>query len=878
MGRHVEPLAGGLVTDRDPALLSRGQIAYMRNLVYLGSQSLRTPPGRAQWGTIDNGGGATGGVWGMRDMQFDNGNHYLVLATQDRYATVNLNASTPPSDPVTATFIDGIVSGKTFDAVQYGNTFIFLNGEQVTGNSPNGNMVAYLSATSTSCYPSYRPHGLLPVNAAPYISATATAWALANVTGYYEYWTTEVYKYTQDGVAREIESGFSGDTAASFIEVTSSNMAPVIYRPELANSVVTHWRVYRSPRKDNRANVKFPAGFRVFDADVSATSFIDTTTFTSSASSFPASAVSVTQSRGTGYTTNGFTSGYQMTADDGVYALATGYIASARSTAFGENTVPVIHGLYGFNFPDVLGGIRGIKVEVQGYVVTALGTDKTVEFGISVGRKSSDSFPFHERNYKFSKSGTITATSSASPQTVTLGLDNDAWSSPGSTYYLTDDDFTKGNFYVTITRTAGDAETGFITKYPKRPNLRVDYVKAYVYWGGTRDSTVVFPTVVYNQGDTKAQVVRNMTPPRAKTGDLFQDCLVTNDEENKSVIRYSYPGQPDYFPPTYFIDFETKANDVVQAVRAVNNKLIVGLDNQLWRVNYLPSEADSSFDRGVASDQISGQYGIVNHMCCCPITIEGQAETLAFVSNYGIHTTDGFNIVTRSKNQDWSLYIAGASSQPLALVNDVANKTLRFYYQYSATEQFCLWASYDRADIDGEGNFKFSGPVCMQNNINGVRADLETAWNVQKADGTTQFYMGYSSATGAGGGTLWYEKEYSGTNAIPSTVNTSVYRTRKMYLNGLGGEFMLDDLYGYCGDYSGTFTLSYTVSSTKTNDVNPQTISKSIIAPGGALHRISPRFMCESVQVQCEFTATTPVGQEYVIVNSKNLGLEDSGL
>lgn len=868
MGRHVEPLAGGLVTDRDPALLSRGQIAYMRNLVYLGSQSLRTPPGRAQWGTIDNGGGATGGVWGMRDMQFDNGNHYLVLATQDRYATVNLNASTPPADPVTATITSGIASGRTFESVQYNNAYILMNGASAYGDTLKGNQFVYMSATSTACAPSTRPHGMNPVNAAPTVATAASAFALS-VSGYYDYWTTEVLKYTQDGVPREVESTFSSDAGASYAYITSTaGQCPVIYRPNLTNPNATHWRVYRSPKKDSRTSVKFPAGFLVGEASTATAVFYDTATYQFSASSFP-SAVST----GTMLYAD-FASASSMTSDNGVYATASGTAPRTSTFPLGSRR----QGLYGFSLGNPSGVIRGIKVEIEAYKTNTANTSP-VTVNVYIGKRRTTDGGFVDGGLDtdgalggnaFGKQFVVTSTNSASPQVFTLGAENDVWSAPGSTYYLADTDLTESNLLVVL-------QTSGLTSAPF-PAVGIDYVKVYIYWGGTQDSSVVFPTVVYNQGDTKAQVVRNMPPPRSKTGDIFQDCLVTNDEENKSVIRYSYPGEPDYFPPTYFIDFETKANDVVQAIRTVNNKLIVGLDNQLWRVNYLPSEADASFERGRALDQISGQYGIVNHMCCCPITIEGQAETLAFVSNYGIHTTDGFNIVTRSKNQDWSLYIAGASSQPLALVNDVANKTLRFYYQYSATEQFCLWASYDRADIDGEGNFKFSGPVCMQNNINGVRADIETAWNVQKSDGTTQFYIGYSSATGAGGGRLWYETEYSGLNAIPSTVNTSIYRTRKMYLNGLGGEFMLDDLYGYCGDYSGTFALSYTVSSTKTNDVAPQTMSKSIIAPGGALHRISPRFMCESVQVQCEFTAVTPVGQEYVIVNSKNLGLEDSGL
>ena len=43
------------------------------------------------------------------------------------------------------------------------------------------------------------------------------------------------------------------------------------------------------------------------------------------------------------------------------------------------------------------------------------------------------------------------------------------------------------------------------------------------------------------------------------------------------LIRYSYPGDPDAFPPTYFLDFETPHNDRVTNIKVVNSRLIVML-------------------------------------------------------------------------------------------------------------------------------------------------------------------------------------------------------------------------------------------------------------------------------------------------------------
>jgi len=76
MGRLTEPLTGGLVTDRDPALLKPGQLQGMRNLVYRnGAAALCHARGRSQFGVVS---AATTAVAGLRDIHFDNGDFYLV--------------------------------------------------------------------------------------------------------------------------------------------------------------------------------------------------------------------------------------------------------------------------------------------------------------------------------------------------------------------------------------------------------------------------------------------------------------------------------------------------------------------------------------------------------------------------------------------------------------------------------------------------------------------------------------------------------------------------------------------------------------------------------------------------------------------------------
>jgi len=108
--------------------------------------------------------------------------------------------------------------------------------------------------------------------------------------------------------------------------------------------------------------------------------------------------------------------------------------------------------------------------------------------------------------------------------------------------------------------------------------VAVDYVKATVYYAGTVDSVVPFPAVAYTFGDIIAQVAKNGPAPSSSTGDLFEDQLVVNDVSNPALIRWSYPGDPEAFPATYYLDFETRQNDRVTNIKVVNGRLIIMLD------------------------------------------------------------------------------------------------------------------------------------------------------------------------------------------------------------------------------------------------------------------------------------------------------------
>src|SRR4029077_5340379 len=163
--------------------------------------------------------------------------------------------------------------------------------------------------------------------------------------------------------------------------------------------------------------------------------------------------------------------------------------------------------------------------------------------------------------------------------------------------------------------------------------------------------------------------------------------------------------------------------------RVVNDRLVVCLDASTWRLNYLPSERDASFDRGKSKSPISSTYGCIHPMCATVFSPGGAQDYLAFVSHHGVHSTDGFSFETYTDGLDWDRILRPGSSTPIALINDRQRCLLLFYFQNTADygpETFlCLAMSY------GEGHWQNGRPkICglthMRNHAGGIFASLQS--------------------------------------------------------------------------------------------------------------------------------------------------------
>ena len=859
MARHIEYLNGGVWTALDPMLLKPGQLSSGRNFVYRsGSPAIYRAPGRDVFGAVS---AAAVDVNGLRDAQFDEGDHILVAMASASYLTAIV--SNTGTFGLLASGLPGV--GMQLEAVQYRNRFYLLNGVAVTSDTIGSNRTLYASATGTGVPSSLRQHGMLPVIEKPYATATAATFS-QTVTGYYEYWTTELAKVLQDGVYQNLESTYIGDPTTVFVSATG--MSPVLQMPSIRNSITTHWRLYRSAKKDVETDILFPAGFMISEVSTAQGSITDTLTVSSTSFEYPANFNSGSDQFAQ------WTSATAMSASGG--GFSEGHVGT-----FSPDDVFVSQGMYGFNFGGFVGTVRGIEVKFAAYISSGTAP---VPLSVTIGRdRASDggwqkrgngAVPTgHEQSNRYwqyaTRSVNIVSTAVGTPDTITLGDASDRWFPSWSKYPLNSTDFGP-NFMVVLG-----------LHHPVR-SVSVDYVQVKVHYAATFDSTVQFPTVVYNFGDEVSQVGKNGLPPSSSTGDLFQDSLVVNDLADPSLIRYSYPGDPEAFPESYYLNFETRENDHVQMIRVVNNRLIVGLDSSLWRVNYLPSEKDATFDRGKATECISKSYGVINPMCCCTFSPDGPTEQLAFVSDQGVHYTDGYNFTTLTDGVDWrgQILSTSATSSAIALINDKENQILRFYFRNgdeSAAEEtyLCLPLCYGAGHwVNGQA--KVAGILHMRNYhaaTNGY-ASLKSVWNVPRDNGSVDFLFGYGGASASAGAGKVYRE--TGTT-IPSYDGRMQFTTRRMYLAGLSKEWRLNEVYGYCGSYSAGTVVTYTAANSKTNDGGETTLgTKSITLTGQALHKVQFQQMCEGLRLLCIVTGTD-YRQENLVLDGESFGLEDSG-
>lgn len=192
-------------------------------------------------------------------------------------------------------------------------------------------------------------------------------------------------------------------------------------------------------------------------------------------------------------------------------------------------------------------------------------------------------------------------------------------------------------------------------------------------------------------------------PPRASTGCIYEESLVMNDMDDRQSIVYSVENDPFGFPLPYRLRFDTSAYDEVLRVETVGRTLVVGLRESVWRVNWLPRDTDSGFDKGVVKEQIAGAKGLVNAQAACTFDHPDLGPLFAWCARDGLYITDGDRVVWVTAGIDWKKLVSNVTST--VVLNNPDRKRLEVGVQTgdSGVDAW-LYVTYDNGT-------RITGPV-----------------------------------------------------------------------------------------------------------------------------------------------------------------------
>jgi len=702
MGSLTEKFSGGLNAADPPELLKEGELTLTLNAYYRNTQSTINHAPLLEIGDLVTAGHDP--VRSLTALTFKDETHYLLavtspVATPTVYTLSMAQITTAGGSQTwsTATFATKPWFGfnKTIVPVQYGDNFYLFSG----------------AGTANSCIDSnnsksFRAMGMIANTVAPGAVVTAAGattgqWVLTGDTlpTFYEYWTTEVYKVGEDVL---LESS-TEDTATTTVNITGVSDTVSIARGlptstpgSTLNTVATHWRVYRSVSKEAKADVAFPNGVLIsHDIPISATTFVDgSATTTAYASGTTATEFPV------GSTTN----------------LANIYGAGDARINQGTNGYVYIAG---FPTAGITEPITGIEVAVTVTHIYNTGTTTTYSFSgldptCQMGLAYWDGVTAHIYPPGSGVPGGLGARTqwmlgaAGPPWTMTFGGKGDLW---GRTSWPLSE-VTGTNLRVYINFTMNTTPRDFMVSDVQ---VRFYYANSVAEVAATE-----FPAVDLTVNGVSSSAGQNFPPAVASTAAMFNDSLITNDVSNPTVIRWSVPGQVEYFPDEYFLPIETPDSAPVTCIKSFAGICIVGTRTSLWRLNYVPTVDDVRFVKGPALTLIDPNNGIVGPLAAADFIDQNGRAALAYLSLRGLRATDGFASRLMTDNLTWGqllnpnsgAFAGTADYYSATLLNNPDNEELILLIPGAYLTNFGVGATptdgVDTTDGSGQG---WIGPV-----------------------------------------------------------------------------------------------------------------------------------------------------------------------
>lgn len=312
---------------------------------------------------------------------------------------------------------------------------------------------------------------------------------------------------------------------------------------------------------------------------------------------------------------------------------------------------------------------------------------------------------------------------------------------------------------------------------------------------------------------------RNGQPALADAMDVFEDSIVLVDSTDKQKIRYSVSDLPHYFPAPYYIGFETAFQDVVTAIKASGNVLLVFLKTQVWRVDFLPRASDSEFERGRVKEIVSNWHGCLSPRGPAAFEIYGGQQLVAFPSYAGWMVTDGYRTDTLTDDLDWAGTVSQTALSTAITKNNPNKFRLELFFNDGSSRNKCLHAYYHPSKIKEGGTFgkyTITGP----HDVPGYAACqgfLTTdEFVIYTADGTAVYLENRANTDAA---------SLSGSSTITGRIATP-----RFYWSGVAGEFRVERLFAHHPSGTGSITVTPTIyrdADRDAQDLTSQTLSLS---------------------------------------------------
>jgi hypothetical protein len=386
-----------------------------------------------------------------------------------------------------------------------------------------------------------------------------------------------------------------------------------------------------------------------------------------------------------------------------------------------------------------------------------------------------------------------------------------AWSAAG--------DFVSGTFKVRLRKTfsAGTQQ------------MDVDGVQVIITYSSTSLNLNGIPYRIVTYRDQIGSIVNVHARgiiPKCNTGDVFQGSIVVNDLSDETAVRYSLPAEPESFPSSYVLRLNTtKRRDRVTFIRTLGLALVIGLENGVHRVNYLPDETDTDFHEGLAHDDISTDHGIPGPLAGVKLDWPGHGTVIAYATGSGVFYTDGLKSTPLNMDLDWPNTVKVSALSTCVFRVYTKEKWLVLYYcpagatHNENTRALVFHYAADKVKEGGQlpvlGPIKVSGCSVAEVMLSGT-AYLLTG---HQTDGFIyQEDYGVAQPTGY--------QIHNATGSYDATVTEPIIpivRTRRMYPAGITHDCHLYKAYVLQSLYGSTYTAiaNSTINSTTLSTTMP---------------------------------------------------------